>query len=122
MTGIEDNPYKPPASTLDVRTPTERPPNRYVRAGLFAFETWGGLAVCFFIVWEICKKYTLVADDSFHFVVFCWTAVLATPFGVAMAWWVWRQPQSKWACCVANTLGLAPFALTLIGILFLGLE
>ena len=94
MNCMEDNPYQSPESAPEVEKRPQKPPtNRYERAGLAGLLTFLGVMVLLVPVFSSIASFS---DRKIQIHTYWWLmAIIACPFGVGMAWWTWRSPESK---------------------------
>lgn len=111
----QDNPYASPTAA-PVKKSADRPSgNRLATALLFAFESWLGTAMTLLLVWEVLVAQQVLPRGSLP-ILFAILSLISSPVAVAMSIWVWRDRESKWPSFVANSLGILPFIVVLIGV------
>ena len=118
MVPMDENPYQSPRSVSGVEKPPAKPPNRYERAGLAGLLTFLGVMVLLVPVFSSIASFS---DRKIQIHTYWWLmAIIACPFGVAMACWAWRSPESKWPAVVVLLL-LSFIFLPFLAVMILGL-
>jgi hypothetical protein len=117
---MDENPYRSPESESEVEKRPRKPPNRNVKAAVWGTATYGGLSMFLAFIVRLLLELGLepiIRPDAPLFVIV--VTAIAGPVGVAVAWWTWRVPESKWPVVVAMLLASSPFLLLVIVLVFL---
>ena len=120
MDCMEDNPYQSPEAAPEVGKRPKKPPNRRVMAAVWGMAAYGGLSMSLAFIVRLLLQLGLkpiIRPDAPLFVIV--VTAIAGPVGVAVAWWTWRVPESKWPVVVAMLLASSPFLLLVIVLVFL---
>jgi hypothetical protein len=112
---MDENPYQSPKSLPEGEEPSKEPPNRYFEATLAGSTAWALFGMSLYVICEmlLAALGVNVLSRPAPAVLVMLSAVAASPVGVAIAWWTWHVPRSKWPA-VVNMLLLASVVLVFV--------
>lgn len=116
---MDENPYKTRESDPEIERPLPKPPSRHVVVPLCAVLAFVGL----FSLLGLVVTFTDPAYAERRDVLRVLLTLIVSTVCVTIAWWAWRNPESKSAPSVALLVAVSvPFVWGLADILFLWRE